>query len=424
MSLQASVPGLLIRLLVVRSLAQGLSYKLQMTRLYSGTSTNRKVAKRVGTSPNVLEDCGARLRSGHLVAFPTETVYGLGCHALDEIAVRRVFAAKERPLTDPLIVHVASAAEALQLWCAIDFETRQVLNTLCQGLWPGPLTVVSRAAVDDFGNSAVPPLVMANTGYVAVRCPSHELARALIRAARVPIAAPSANKFGHVSPTRADHVLRDLGQEDVWVMDPELDTTENDKVCQVGVESTVVKLDTSNGPLSLHILRHGAISQAQIQQCLLSAGITNVPVLDFKPNVDNSATGPIKHVAPGQEIRHYSPDVPSFMLDAKFCASLQSNTNDCDQHASELSSAVLLDFGAQLAPLKAFALAYRDLSTSANATEAAANVFEALRWAESVPNASRVYFPQITLNDESSALLLALKDRLTRAASGVIVTSL
>ncbi|EJK47551.1 hypothetical protein THAOC_33720, partial [Thalassiosira oceanica] len=209
--------------------------------------SNEKIARHVPATRQSLEQCGERLRDGKLVSFPTETVYGLGCHALDPVAVQKVFNAKERPLSDPLIVHVTDELDALNLWCASSDhinssvnqpagrESRnsiesQALRVLVKTFFPGPLTIVARARQD------VPQIIMANTGYVACRSPSHPVARALIATAGVPIAAPSANKFGHVSPTLASHVLDDLGLEDVWVVDPSLgndvDTQVQDSVCK------------------------------------------------------------------------------------------------------------------------------------------------------------------------------------------------
>ena len=194
--------------------------------------TTNVVAKFVSATQTSLNECGERLRSGHLVSFPTETVYGLGCHALDPIAVQKVFTAKERPLSDPLIVHVNNAEDALNMWASstsLSYDSSKnssnsfvtdieglALAALTEAYFPGPLTIVAKACQN------MPQILMAGTGYVACRSPSHSVARTLIDAARVPIAAPSANKFGHVSPTCALHVMDDLGKEDVWIIDPSL----------------------------------------------------------------------------------------------------------------------------------------------------------------------------------------------------------
>lgn len=426
------------------------------------------VARRV--TPSSLAECGARLRAGDLVAFPTETVFGLGCHALDPNAVQKVFDAKERPLTDPLIVHVAKAEDALVLWeqeqqeQPINHEGMiskiEILEILCQAFWPGPLTLVAKAAPH------VPSILMAGTGFVACRCPSHPLAQALIQHAQVPIAAPSANKFGHVSPTQPDHVMDDLGQEDVWILaedevDEESNNNDNtsqprDKIsCQVGVESTVAKLEElsvhnkDNHQYALTILRQGAISVQDLQLALQKAGISenivSVATLSTRMVEETEAT-----VAPGQLIKHYSPRIPSFLVSPTLYQNTNANGDDKDTAMmmdSFMKGSIVLDFGGRLAAWKAVARHYRDLSPSGDSAQAAQCVFEALRWAERVDddnnndgsneNEARpsqfIVFPQVVVatnkNDEDvkihqhDALTLALNDRLTRAASGVVLDS-
>mmetsp|Transcript_46367 Transcript_46367/g.97450 ORF Transcript_46367/g.97450 Transcript_46367/m.97450 type:complete len:649 (+) Transcript_46367:142-2088(+) len=338
-------------------------------------NNNSQTAKLVPSTLPSLQLCGERLRSGHLVSFPTETVYGLGCHALDPNAVQKVFDAKERPLSDPLIVHVTESCDALELWDAstslnhhqstistkttttttTDNEQQQqqqrqqqqqqqiektALQTLTSTFFPGPLTLVARA------HPTIPQILMANTGYVACRSPSHPIARALIEAAQCPIAAPSANKFGHVSPTLARHVMDDLGREDVWIVDPKLgglvdggnDTLGGQKseriessddgstVCQVGVESTVAKIEmipaTNNNSNNnsqnnnsiigqITILRHGAISSQSIRDALQTSNLSQYFTVSDSVKFTSEK---VHNVAPGQTIKHYSPNVPCFMM--------------------------------------------------------------------------------------------------------------
>jgi len=397
-------------------------------------------ARRVAATPHSLSECGDRLRSGDLVSFPTETVYGLGCHALDPEAVSKVFRAKERPLTDPLIVHITNTLDAMKLWDASASTTSpndtstegRALHALCNAFWPGPLTVVAKAA------PSVPGIVMAGTGYVACRSPSHPVARALIDAAQVPIAAPSANKFGHVSPTRADHVLDDLGDEDVWVVDPSIgseggesdEVASRETVCNVGVESTVAKVEMSSEDSGkVVVLRHGAVSTTDIRRALDKVGLSEqIEVMA----VVRSTGDHVAHVAPGQTIRHYSPDVVSYMIaHSRYGQGMELGREE----TAFLSQAVVIDFAGRLSALKDYALAYRDLSSGGDSSEAAAKVFDALRWAENVQGAERVYFPEIIVSQpvsdtaatpvgEEDALTLAVKDRLTRAASGVVIDTL
>jgi L-threonylcarbamoyladenylate synthase len=396
------------------------------------TSTTTR-AKRIGVTQHDLAAAGARIRAGDLVAFPTETVYGLGCNALDESAIAKVFSAKERPSSDPLISHVLGTEQALCLWAATvntntDTDTvkannpqYQILSTLCDTFWPGPLTLVARAA------DTVPPSLMAHTGYCAVRSPSHPTARALIAAADCPIAAPSANKFGHVSPTTADHVWDDLSMEDVWII--ETNDNDNDTLsssCHVGVESTVAKLemhndnDTDDSTGTLTVLRQGAVSCADLAACLLQAG--------FGPDqikvsaVQRATADHVANVAPGQTIRHYSPHIPSFLVSAKLYNQQKQQQEPSEQQQRSLQSTIVIDYGQRLVDWKEHCLEYRDLSVTGDSAEACASVFETLRWAEQVSGAERVLFPEFSPDQEQSdALAMALKDRLTRAASGVVL---
>jgi L-threonylcarbamoyladenylate synthase len=390
----------------------------------SSTTTTTERAKRITRKD--LAAAGARLQAGDLVAFPTETVYGLGCNALDESAIAKVFAAKERPSSDPLIAHVLTTEQACRLWAAgtttatdtPDTSTTtleyRILSTLCDTFWPGPLTLVAAAA------DTVPPSLMAHTGYCAVRSPSHATARALIAAADCPIAAPSANKFGHVSPTTADHVWDDLSMEDVWILQDDGDNNDNDN--NVGVESTVAKLEMNAGGNSLTVLRQGAVSVKELAACMLEAGFG--PDEIFVSAVQRATADHVPNVAPGQTIRHYSPHIPSFLVSPKLYDVLRERSQQQNPEHYALQSTIILDYGQRLVDWKEHCMEYRDLSITGDGAEACATVFEALRWAESVSGAERVLFPEFLTDDASDALAIALKDRLTRAASGVVLEKL
>lgn len=389
--------------------------------------------------------CAVHAASGGLVAFPTETVYGLGCDALNPDAIQAVFDAKERPLTDPLIVHVLSADDAFDLWAATSSTTTittsiagdgdgdvpiklegRILAALCDEFWPGPLTMVAAAALDK-----VPSKIMAGTGFVAVRSPRHATARALLKAAAIPMAAPSANKFGHVSPTTADHVWDDLQCEPVWILEDAATANENlsksmRTSCEVGLESTIAKVeqremaDTNSSKYVVTVLRQGAVSAQDIMSCLDGAGLRLGTDVMVTLNLKQATADHVVNVAPGQTLRHYSPNVPSFLVSVE---SVQQQRDNDQTSNHVLETAVVLDYAGQLIEWKKFALAYRDLSPSGNSAEAAQVLFDTLRWAEHVKGAVRIFSPEM---DESSsdALVLALKDRLTRAASGRVVDSL
>lgn len=230
---------------------------------------------------NALRRAAQLLRHGHLVAFPTETVYGLGANALDPDAVRAIFAAKERPSFNPLIVHVARPDEARKLsgrWpdCAA---------RLADALWPGPLTLVLPRS------SLVPDEITGGLDTVALRAPSHPVARALILEAGMPVAAPSANRFAAVSPTTAAHVASSLGDRVRLILD--------DGPTPVGIESTVVDC-TGNRP---RLLRPGGMATAVIEKI--------VGPLDRA--AQTADTGP--RPSPGMHSKHYSPAGASLLAD-------------------------------------------------------------------------------------------------------------
>jgi L-threonylcarbamoyladenylate synthase len=223
------------------------------------------------------------IRRGGLVAFPTETVYGLGANALDEGAVSRVFAAKRRPSGDPLIVHVASMDGLADVVADVPDLARE----LGQRFWPGPLTLIlGRGA-------AIPRSVTAGRDTVAVRVPAHPVAAALLREARVPIAAPSANRFSRPSPTSARDVLEDLGDDVELILDGGSTTH--------GVESTVVDL-TGDVPV---VLRPGAITLESLREIL--------PGVDVRSML--AAEGDTL-IAPGGLLKHYSPRAEVMLWDA------------------------------------------------------------------------------------------------------------
>lgn len=231
-------------------------------------------------------DRAARLlREGRLVAFPTETVYGLGANALDAAAVARIYAAKRRPATSPLIVHVSSIEMAHSLVTAWPDSAER----LTQQFWPGPLTLVLPKS------PAIPLIVTAGLPSVGLRMPSHPVALALIRAAGVPLAAPSANRFTELSPTTAEHVRRSLGADVDYVLDG--------GPCEVGIESTVLSLAEARPVL----LRPGGISRALLESALGSPFRT--PPLEKTIGPIDSAQAPAggAHPAPGMHARHYSP---------------------------------------------------------------------------------------------------------------------
>ena len=224
----------------------------------------------------VIAQAAEAIRRGELVAFPTETVYGLGANALDAGAVAKIFAAKQRPATDPLIVHLA----ALEQLDEVAAHVPALAYELAAAFWPGPLTLVLRR------QPVVPPNVSAGRDTVAVRMPAHPVARALCAAAGVPIAAPSANMFTRPSPTQAAHVLEDLRGRIAMVLDG--------GATHIGLESTV--LDLTQSPPQL--LRPGGAPLEALRRFL--------PGLSFTPRYAETHTEEAQ-AAPGMLLKHYSP---------------------------------------------------------------------------------------------------------------------
>lgn len=241
---------------------------LSHARIYRGTLRN-------------LTRLALRLRAGELVAVPTETVYGLAANAFDARACRRIFTAKGRPVHDPLIVHI----HALKDLDSVAEPNRAALK-LAKRFWPGPLTIVLPK------NARIPDVVSAGLPSVAVRMPAHPLFRRLLRLARLPLAAPSANPFGYVSPTTAEHVRSGLGKKIRHILDGGPAT--------IGLESTIIDLRDTQRP---RLLRPGIITRAELERAL-GQTILSPRVTVREPR------SPVAQIAPGLLARHYSPRTP------------------------------------------------------------------------------------------------------------------
>lgn len=230
------------------------------------------------------------LQSGGLVAFPTETVYGLGADATSAAAVSRIFAAKGRPSTNPLIVHVADAHVAQRYAAAWPEAARE----LARRFWPGPLTLVLPKTAQ------IPAIVTAGLNTVALRVPNHPLALELLRKFDAPVAAPSANRSMQVSPTTAQHVHDELGEAVDLILDG--------GPCVVGIESTVLDLTSLMSPTTAPptILRPGGVSREQIESLI-------GPVRIFQGSVDPKTAA----ASPGQHRRHYAPRTPAYRFEAE-----------------------------------------------------------------------------------------------------------
>jgi L-threonylcarbamoyladenylate synthase len=302
------------------------------------------------------------LQDGQVIGLATETVYGLAGDGLNPTALARIFEIKQRPLFDPLILHCADAADAFTLAKEIPTAARE----LAQRFWPGPLTLVLRKM------ESVPDLATSGLPFVALRVPVHPVAQTLLRAFRRPLAAPSANRFGRISPTDAQAVWTELGEAVPLILDG--------GPCQIGVESTV--LDLSKGKPVL--LRAGGISLEEIEALI--------------GPVEHAATLTEHPIAPGQLKHHYAPRKPLRLV----------------REAGEIpsrSDAGWLAFG-KPEGLPAFSGVVENLSPAADLREAAASFFRALRALDDNPRVAALYAVPLP----EKGLGRAINERLERAA--------
>ncbi|PJF35756.1 MAG: threonylcarbamoyl-AMP synthase [Candidatus Thermofonsia Clade 1 bacterium] len=236
--------------------------------------------------PTIIAQAAALIRAGQLVAFPTETVYGLGANAFDENAVAGIFKAKGRPAADPIIVHCAEELPADVVdWSQLSEAAQRSAQALQAAFMPGALTLVLPRG------GRIPPIVTAGLPSVGVRMPSHPVAQALIRASGVPIAAPSANRFAHTSPTTAQHVYADLADQIALILDG--------GAAQVGVESSILDLCGERPRL----LRHGGVPLEALQACLARSGLPAHIEVVTRYVAEPSDALP----ASGMLLKHYAP---------------------------------------------------------------------------------------------------------------------
>ncbi|HZC07309.1 MAG TPA: L-threonylcarbamoyladenylate synthase [Ktedonobacterales bacterium] len=328
-----------------------------------------------------IAEAASLLRAGQLVAFPTETVYGLGADATNADAVAGIFTAKERPHSDPLIVHIAEV-EALS---QVARDIPPVAWELAHRFWPGPLTLVLPRAAH------IPTVVTAGGETVGVRLPAHPIARALIRAAGVPLAAPSANRFMRTSPTTAAHVLADLDGRIAAVLDG--------GPCVVGVESSVLDL-TSEPP---RLLRPGGVTLEQLREII--------------PN----AQGPDEHAstaagvarAPGQMARHYAPRTRLIVYDATADAGRVAVLVGARRAVADGSRVGALVPDDEAAALEALGAVVERLGPASDPAEQTRRLYAALRALD-----ARGCDLLLAHTFASEGLGLALRDRLRRAAGG------
>lgn len=336
------------------------------------------------TNPEVepIEKAAHIIQSGGLVAFPTETVYGLGANAFDSQAVDRIFVAKGRPASDPIIVHLHNLSQLTSV--ATNIPT--LAYELARQFWPGPLTFVLQR------NANIPPNVSARMSTVAVRMPSHPVALALLRAADRPVAAPSANRFARPSATTAAHVLEDL--------DGRIDLILDGNAAVIGVESTIIDL-TANQPV---ILRPGGITLETLRSLIPEVTVVSKHLREDEQGI----------IAPGMLYKHYSPQAKLLLFDGdaeKLLPAMHEYATDEIRQGKKVG--LLLPQYEQ----SAFAnLAVETVNLGVTEDEISHNLFDAMRLLDQ----SHVDV-MLVHTFGRSGLGLALWDRLLRAAEGHVI---
>jgi L-threonylcarbamoyladenylate synthase len=303
------------------------------------------------------------LRLNSLVAIPTETVYGLAGNALEPEAVAKIFEAKERPSFDPLIVHIANS-EWLRELTRPDPAVESLVRTLIERFWPGPLTILFPKT------EQVPDILTAGLQHVAIRMPNHPVFVAVLRQLGTPLAAPSANRFGKVSPTQSEHVLEDLGGRIPLILDAGQTT--------VGVESTIVRVAKNR----IEILRPGPITEEALG---VIAPTKEVHALE-------------KITVPGQTASHYAPDKPAYLFDAQ----------DSTDHSKD---SALLCWG----PIhhRANFSVVRSLSENRDLREAAQRLFQLLREMDQIQSLKQIFIEPVP----EEGLGKAIMNRIQRAVA-------
>ncbi len=335
---------------------------------------------KIFTSPTEsdIAECAEFIKSGGLVAFPTETVYGLGAAATDEGAARKIYAAKGRPSDNPLIIHIAEPEDASEY-----AYTCPLYYRLAEAFMPGPLTVIMKK------RDLIPMDVTGGLDTVAVRCPSHPVARGLISASGVAIAAPSANISGSPSPTCASHVIADMD----GIIDAIIDGGE----CEIGLESTIVKIEDDG----LLLLRPGAVT-ADALQCVCE----NVTIA---PAVTEALGDGERALSPGMKYRHYAPTVPLVLLDGE--AALVHKFLHNAQNAEKCA---ILCYHEELSALRRERLI--DIGSKNDLAIQAQRLFAALRDADKLD--CDIIYAHLPSKD---GMGLALYNRLIRAAAHTVL---
>ncbi|KAH7646986.1 SUA5 like RNA binding domain containing [Cryptosporidium bovis] len=365
-----------------------------------------------------LNDYAKRILSGDLVAIPTETVYGLGGNAYDSSSIQKIYKIKGRPKNNPLICHVYNFDFAEENVFELSERTRIIYKILADKFWPGPLTLIGRkkAKISD---------EITNTGKVGVRCPNNHLTLELLRISGVPIAAPSANRSNHISPTSPKHVQKEFDEDymnsigiKIWILDC-------GECCNVGVESTVIEYNEDEN--SIVIFRYGSVSSKQIEFVLHSMKdkfkwFEDIKVRYFNSNkTKHEASNSCEILSPGMNIKHYSPIVKTSII--KFV----SDTSKFRPIEIDLKKVIIIDFCSKLLPIKNEFCHYFSLCENDDFSFACKNLFSILHQAEdfilNLVDDKEKYHIFIVGFEVLDDFSFPLWDRIYRASSGNIIYS-
>lgn len=328
------------------------------------------------------------LVAGKLVAFPTETVYGLGANAFDSTAIGHIFEAKERPSSDPIIVHINELNQVYK----VAIHVPDITWMLAEKFWPGPLTLILER------NSKIPESVSAGLNTVAVRMPNHQIPRRLIECSGVPIAAPSANLFTRPSPTTAQHVYTDLKNR--------VDVILDGGPCAIGLESTVLDL-TGEVPV---LLRPGGCSIESLRHV--------IPSIRFKPNYLSMGKDITPIGSPGMLLKHYSPRAKLLLFTGNHAKAIKKMVHVSRELISESISVGVMVSDEDERHFDGISVKMKLLGSHENLTQISHNLFAGMR--ELDENGVDV----ILVNEYSrEGLGLAIWDRLVRASEGLIINS-
>ncbi len=325
-----------------------------------------------------LSEAAALLRQGGLVAFPTETVYGLGGDATDPSAAKKIYAAKGRPSDNPLIIHIAEPGDAARY-----AHTTELYDRLAKAFMPGPLTVILPK------KEIIPKEVTGGLDTVALRCPAHPIARALIRKAGVAIAAPSANLSGSPSPSCGEHVIRDLSGR--------IDAILDGGSCEIGLESTILALDGSRATL----LRPGAITVDALR-CVCEE-------VTVSPTIKEALAEGERPLSPGMKYKHYAPTAPLVLVDGE-----EDRVLSFLLRAQNAEKCAILCYTEELEQLRNERLI--DIGAREDLAEQAHRLFSALRQTEELD--CDIIYAHLPPED---GLGLALYNRLIRAAAHTVL---